>query len=385
MVAGSLRTVVTPLFDLTKTLGYSDAFLLDQLIYAPLRILGTEPLLALSLITMILSAAAYLFLYLLLRRLELSVPIASLAAFIFTFSNNLFLKSVHLQHFAVYYIPIVAYCAVSAISDLHGRPFRSYLLGALAAGLYGLLFSTAYYMAWFFGLALLIFIPIVVGMAWPVVRVWWSKGPMRVLGLGLAASTGFFAALSIFVTIYAPVLATGAARGFGEYLFHAPGPPDIINVGMYNPIWSGLIRSLHLISDGRLGYHEVSIALTPALQIVLLASVVLAVRPQFWRATDLGRISRAIVIAGGSVCVLFFLLTIKVRDLSAFKLLYVAMPGANAIRVGYRGMIVAESVCGDSSRINLRPAHSMLTAKNVTYFPFRATGRLDGFAFVYRG
>jgi len=40
-------------FDQTKTLGYSDAFLLDQLIYAPLRLLGVEPMLATSLIAVI--------------------------------------------------------------------------------------------------------------------------------------------------------------------------------------------------------------------------------------------------------------------------------------------------------------------------------------------
>ena len=39
-------------FNQTRTLGYSDAFLLDQIIYAPLRLLGAEPLLAISLIAM---------------------------------------------------------------------------------------------------------------------------------------------------------------------------------------------------------------------------------------------------------------------------------------------------------------------------------------------
>ena len=161
-------------FDQTKTLGYSDAFLLDQLIYAPLRLLGAEPLLALSLTAVLLSPIAYLFLYLFLRRINVSVPIASLVALIFTFANNLYLNAGHFQHFAVYYIPIVAYCSLVAVSDVHRRPALAYLLAAFAAGLYGLSFSTGYYMAWFFGFALLIFIPIVVCVAWPDVRAWWS-------------------------------------------------------------------------------------------------------------------------------------------------------------------------------------------------------------------
>ena len=164
-------------FNQTKTLGYSDAFLLDQLIYAPLRLFGAEPLLAVSLIAMVLSSIAFLFLYLFLRRLDVSVPLASLAALIFTFANNLYLKSGHLQHFAVYYIPVIVYCGLLAVSDVHRRPLRAYLLAAFAAGLYGLLFSTGYYMAWFFGLGLLIFTPIAAFIAWPQVQAWWSTRP----------------------------------------------------------------------------------------------------------------------------------------------------------------------------------------------------------------
>ena len=169
-------------FNQSGTLGYSDAFLLDQIIYAPLRLLGAEPLLAISLIALILSAVGYLFLYLFLRRLDVAVPLASLAALIFTFANNLYLKSGHFQHFTVYYIPVIAYCGLLAVSEVHQRPARSYLLGAFAAGLYGLLFSTGYYMAWFFGLGLLIFTPIAVCIAWPQLRAWWRKHPTRVLG-----------------------------------------------------------------------------------------------------------------------------------------------------------------------------------------------------------
>jgi hypothetical protein len=293
------------------------------------------------LIAVVLSSIAFLFFYLFLRRLEISVPLASLGALIFTFANNLFLKSLHLQHFAVYYIPVIVYCGLVAIGELHRRPGRAYLLGAFAAGLYGLLFSTGYYMAWFFGLGLLISAPIVVGIAWPAVRAWWSIRPTQVLAVGLVASLSFFAALSIFAAIYAPVLATGAARGFSDYLMFAPTPIDLVNVGKQNLVWSGLIRGLHLIRDSRLDNGEVSIALTPVVQILVVSSVALAFRPGFWPTNDAGRISRAFVIAGAVVCVLFYLLTVKTHNHSLFRVLYDVVPGAKAIRVGFRGMVVA--------------------------------------------
>ncbi len=328
-------------FNQTKTLGYSDAFLLDQFIYAPLRLFGAEPMLAVSLIAVILSSIAFLFLYLFLRRLDISVPLASLAALIFTFANNLYLKSNHLQHFAVYYIPVIVYCGLLAMRDVHRRPSRAYLLAAFAAGLYGLLFSTGYYMAWFFGLGLLIFTPIAAFIAWPAVRAWWSARPTRVLGLGLVASLSFLAALSIFAAIYGPVLATGAVRSFSDYLIYAPTPIDLVNVGRQNLVWSGLIRGLHLIRDNRLDNGEVSIALTPVVQILVASSAVLAFRPGLWPANDAGRLSRALVIAGASVCVLFYLLTVKTHNHSLFRVLYDVVPGAKAIRVGFRGMVAA--------------------------------------------
>jgi hypothetical protein len=328
-------------FNLTETLGYSDAFLLDEIVYVPLRLLGADPLLAITLTAIVLSAVGYVFAYLLLRRSDVSVPVASLAALIFTFPNNLYLESFHPQCFAVYYIPIIAYCGLLAVSELHQRPVRAYLLGAFAAGLYGVLFSTAYYIAWFFGLGVLIFTAIAGYVAWPRLRTWWRQHPPRMFGLLLVAALGFTAALSVFVIIYAPVLATGAKRSFAEYLDDAPQPIDIINVGTNNVIWSGLIRSLHLIRDDRLANPEISIALTPVVEVLLLASAVLAIRSRLWPASDIGRISRAFVIAGASVCALFYLLAIKIDDVSLFHLLYAIVPGANAIRVGYRGMIVA--------------------------------------------
>jgi hypothetical protein len=328
-------------FNQTKTLGYSDAFLLDQLIYTPLRLFGVEPMLAVSLIAVVFSSIAFLFIYLFLRRFDVSIPLASLAALIFTFANNLYLKSGHLQHFAVYYIPVIVYCGLLAVSDVHRRPLRAYLLAAFTGGLYGLLFSTGYYMAWFFGVGLLISAPIFVYVAWPAVRTWWSTRPMRVLSLGLAVSLSFLAALSIFAAIYGPVLALGLERNFSEYLFFAPRPIDLINVGRENLVWSGLIRGLRVIRDNRLDNGEVSIALTPIVQILVASSAVLAFRRGFWPTSDAGIIFRALVIAGAVVCVLFYLLTVRTHNHSLFRVLYDVVPGAKAIRVGYRGMVVA--------------------------------------------
>lgn len=48
-------------YNKTETLGYTDAYLLNQAIYAPLRLIGAEPLLALSFVPVFLSVVAYIF------------------------------------------------------------------------------------------------------------------------------------------------------------------------------------------------------------------------------------------------------------------------------------------------------------------------------------
>jgi hypothetical protein len=342
-IVGHHSSLLSPPFfyNQTGTLGYTDAFLLDQIIYTPLRLLGVGPLLSLSLIAVILSSVSYFFLYVLLRRLEISVLIASLVALLFVFPNNLFLQSQHLQQFAVYYLPIIAYCSIISVIQLHEKPYRAYFLGACAGGLYGLVFSTGYYVAWFFGIGLLIFALAAAPAAWPCLRAVWAKKPSAAITLGMATSLSFLAALAIFVIIYAPVLQLGFKRGFGEYLIYAPGRRDIINVGSANLFWSKLILSFHLVSDYALNSIEENIALTPLIQVFLVTSACLAVWPRFWPASDLGRVSRALVLACTTVCLIFFVVTIKIGEHSLFKLAYEWIPGANAIRAGYRAMIVA--------------------------------------------
>ena len=58
-------------------------------------------------------------------------------------------------------------------------------------------------------------------------------------------------------------------------------------------------------------------------------------------------LARAFVLASAAIFVMFFILSLKVRNLTLFQILYWTVPGATAIRVGYRGMVVANlfAVC----------------------------------------
>jgi hypothetical protein len=329
-------------YDATKTLGYSDAFLLNQLIYAPSRWLGADPYLALLLTIMMLSIASYGFLYALLRRFgHASVVISACSSFVFTFANNLYVNSVHPQLFMIYYIPIVAYLASYAIAGIHNHKNHSLIAGGIAGLLYSFLFSTGFYMAWFFGLGLLIFVLIFILLSWRAVCAWFAADPIRIGLLGLTFVDGFVIGLILFVLIYIPVLKVGGSREFNEYLLSAATFTDIANIGS-NFIWSDLFEKIGLVPGARiLGGGEQTYALTPGLQLLVIFSLMIGLRARYWEIDSRDELTRAVVIAAAAVCIALFLFTIKIHDQSFFLILTKLVPGARAIRAGYRGMIVA--------------------------------------------
>ena len=329
-------------YDFTNALCFSDAFLLNQIIYAPIRGLGADPYLALLLTIMTLSIAGYGFLYGLLRRFgRVPVIIAVFASFTFTFANNLYVNANHLQLFSIYYVPVAAYLGIYAIVEIHTNKIRSLIAGGAAGLLYGLLFSTGYYTAWFFGLSLLIFTPIFIFLSRRAVRAWLVAGPARIGTLGLAFVDGFVIGLIPFMFIYGPAMKIAGSHDFDEYLLYAPTFADIANVGA-NAIWTHVLDKVGFAPDGRIaGGGEQGFALTPGLQLLILLSLLVGLRTRYWGIGNRNELTRAFIIAGVVVCVALFFVTIKYQEQSVFLILFRIVPGAGAIRAGYRAMIVA--------------------------------------------
>ena len=112
-------------YDLKNTLGGSDAFVLNQLVYAPLRLLGADPYLALFLSMLLLSALAFIAMCgLLTRRLGVPLALAAPVALLAIFPNNLFEKTAHLQKFAIYFAPLLAWWMFHGVAEIHRQPGR---------------------------------------------------------------------------------------------------------------------------------------------------------------------------------------------------------------------------------------------------------------------
>ncbi|MBV9242589.1 MAG: hypothetical protein JO314_11335, partial [Acidobacteria bacterium] len=229
-------------FNQPNTLGYSEALLLDQLFYVPLRLAGADMYLATSLCTVVLSTLGYVCLYFVLRRFLISVEIAAAAAAVATFSNNLFQSSVQLQHFAIHYIPAIVLCGIDAVQTLRTNPLRATACACVGSLLYGLLFSTSFYVAWFFTLDIVLFALMVALPARTIIFEWIVLQPYRFLGHVLVVTISVSAALIPFFLIYVPVLRLFGFRSFDEYLYWAPSIFNIINVGRDNAVSGSLVR-----------------------------------------------------------------------------------------------------------------------------------------------
>ena len=103
-------------FPARGALGYTDVFLLNQVFYAPLRLVGVEQLLATQLTFMLLSlVGGAFFAALLVRFFGVRPWLAIIAAALFAFAHNLYMKSIYPQHFAIYYLPIASYLMLASL------------------------------------------------------------------------------------------------------------------------------------------------------------------------------------------------------------------------------------------------------------------------------
>jgi len=152
VLSGAAQLTSPPMFFPFKdTLGYSDAYLLDALIYVPARLLGADPFLSFQLTRIGLVLVGFVsFNMLLTRHAAARQPVAALAAAAFTFSNALYISAGHPQLLEVNFCPLITVLMLQAVRDGAEAPVRTIIAGFAGGAILGLLFSTGYYVAWYF-------------------------------------------------------------------------------------------------------------------------------------------------------------------------------------------------------------------------------------------
>jgi hypothetical protein len=316
------------------TLGYTDAFFLLGVIYAPLRVVGVDTFTAYMLVMATLAAVGFFgFRRLAIRHFALPPAYAALGAFLFAFGNVDAVKLIHAQCYCAMLVP--GLCDLVLLS--WGSKRYGGLLGAAAGLLYAALFLTSFQTAWFFGCYLLLLgllHPAICGL--PATQTLISEIAMSKRSTVLAAACGFAVGVLPFLFLYLPVLLGGHSRDFAEVVSNMPDWRDLANVTPENAVWGAALKWLTIA--GRSGaVWEVELAFTPVVLAVFLAGVA-TLALQMRRPTN--GLDPYFLLLGAAVIV-FWLLQMDYFGMRPWHAVWALIPGGSAIRYPFRSQLVA--------------------------------------------
>jgi hypothetical protein len=308
--------------------------------------MGLDPFLSFELLCIGLSLIGFVSANILLMRFAgVRQPLAALAAATFVFSNALYISMGHPQLYEINFIPLVAILLLEAARLRTIHPIGAAVAGSLGGLILGLLFSTGYYVAWYFtflsGIALVLATVLRFGLL-PVSvlrgRLYLSL-VRRYSRIGMAAAVGFAVGLILFWKIYAPVIAQFPSRPFSEYLDNAPTIRDLLNVGGDNLLWGRAIDLLHIVARNHLFSGEFVLAITPILFVTFLICAWAVWRNRLLSGPE-DRFLRNAIFALVFAVALMTVVMVKVGEFSLFWFVWHLVPGANALRAGGRAQIV---------------------------------------------
>jgi hypothetical protein len=310
-------------------LGWSDGLILFEVIYAPLRWLGFDELLAAQIMLVIASLIGFLTFVALVRRLfDPPLLIALAGGLVFTFANGMYYQIDHYQLVAVWFLPGIALLGIEAWRST--SRVRSCVFGALAGGLYGLLFFTSFYIAWFcIPLAAIAMVVAVVlrarrfrmafisevGRLWPAVA---------------SAAGAFLIALIPFAEVYLPVQGKVPSASYQFVIAaYAHSIHGAFDLGGSNLMWSSTLNHFHAVFS-----PDQDSAITP---ILLAGSVVLAVVALVASRRRHGLLAPAAIFATAfaAAAAIAFVLPVRYHGHSLWILMW-DLPGGTAIRAIWR-------------------------------------------------
>ena len=303
------------------TLGYSDTFVLDLVLYAPLRVVGFPPLIALQITSILLGLLGFVGMYLVCRRwVGAGLPVALTCAWLVAFANNLFLHHGHQQLFAVNWVPWCILLAAEALTATTARRAAWWAVGCGA--LLGTLLYSTYYIGWFTVLTGLL----VAGAVGLQRRDPFPMPSQKRGRLAVAFLSGLVVPLVPFALTYLPKLDETGGRDLRGIIGTLPDHRDLLNHGDGN-IWHDVMV---LLAGEPAPSHgpEHAMVLTPLLLLTVIACGAL-----LWRFTRGDRSPRA-VLARALVAVSLVLTVLPIRfgSQSLWRGIWTVVPGARALR-----------------------------------------------------
>jgi hypothetical protein len=354
-------------------LGWSDAFLLYQVFYSPLRLAGADPFLATQLTMVLLSLVAFASCYALIRRAFGAGQVISMAfAVTFTFSNTLWVHAGAFQMNGIWLDPLIALTGLLAWRAAgRGDRMRAGLLGFGCGALAVLLLYTTYYVGYFsfLALAILIVVALAVFRSGFVLAVVEGVRDRRVAVVSAAA--GFGIALWPLLETYIPAQHALPPDRYQIALAYAGRTRDLINIGPGNVVWSSAIHSLLPRVD--LGVSTLSFAPTPGLWLAGIGGAIVCA---WW--LHAGRslrpaASRAAVVLAIAALVMA-LVPLHTRYITLWAVIY-HLPGAKAMRAIQRAEIVTGFLVLLAAAAAMTEIFAHLSASPARLFSSHRSGR----------
>lgn len=317
------------------TLGYNDGYFIDGVLYTVFRALGTDPFLSSEFVNIAVRLFGFFAFNLFATQvLRLRPGLSLLGAALFTLANNMFMQAVHAQLFSVSFAPFLAWLLCLTITRLAaGRFIQAGLAGVGAALFFDAWLMTSFYMAWFFALFAALCVLGFLLSAWAdgsltthPWRRWLSWPPAAFVLAGLAGAAPF-------LRLYLPKAAETGMHPFAEVLQYTPTPLDLLHVGYSNAVFGWADRWLTgLFRPGFPDWGEHSVGFAPVILLLGLCGMAGA-----WR----GSLQPRVLWRGISIAVaLSLVLVLRIGDWTAWRLVYATVPGAGAIRVVSRDLIM---------------------------------------------
>ena len=313
-------------YPIGQGLMYSDTFLAQGLLSAPLIWLGLDASIAFQLILLLVSLIGYLSSFALMRLVGSPWLIAVAAGLIVNFSNGMLVASAHPQLITLSLFPAALLLLLQSIRSTSRTP--QIVLASLAGGVYGLILYSAFYIGWMLALGMFLFLLIWLLVTPSTTRrsILAQVGWLRPLSL----FAGFLPFALITLLTYLPLLQSGMVRELEDVSAFAPTARDLLGISPTNVVWS--LPLSHLL--GTLRDEEFAMAPTPFLIAVSLVALLTGIK----RRGSSPLMSAGIAAIGTGL--VLWVLPIKWGSFFPWALVY-QVPGASAIRAIGRIEIVA--------------------------------------------
>jgi hypothetical protein len=330
-------------FPMTGTLGYSESLSLFTPPYFLARLMGLSPYASLSvtLVTLQLLGFAGAF-WLFKRIMRAPLIVAAVGAWLFAFSNMLVVHAAHPQLFAVAFVPII--CGLSSLYIkclLIGD--RGWRYGVSAALLQAALLYTSYYIGWFLLFSALIFagVLLLVSVRQRNHQPFEAMHRIRGAAFSLAiVGLSFLLALLPFLMTYIPAYRQLGARDWLHVRDQLPRVWDVFTVTSANWLWGRTGLEI-FVGEPAMTYERI-FGIPLGLLLVFIAGMFALsrrLRVHDQRSDEWSWVN-AIYFAIGAVAIIAWILMFRYGDMSLWRVVRAAVPGAGAITAVFRYQVV---------------------------------------------